>query len=94
MAESRRFASWFDEKIAREFFQSATISRVFLDQLETMQTHKSVSDMASNKESFLNWFSFRKHSTKGQLISEQIYGVLNFQKMQRNIARIYALKVS
>ena len=31
---------------------------------------------------------------KGQLISEQIYGVLNFQKMQRNIARISALKVS
>ena len=28
---------------------------------------------------------------KGQLISEQIYGVLNFPKMQRNIARISAL---
>ena len=29
--------------------------------------------------------------TKGQLISEQIYAVLNFPKMQRNIARISAL---
>ena len=28
---------------------------------------------------------------KGQLISEQIYAVLNFPKMQRNIARISAL---
>ena len=28
---------------------------------------------------------------KGQLISEQIYAVLNFQKMPRNIARISAL---
>ena len=28
---------------------------------------------------------------KGQLISEQIYAVLNFSKMQRNIARISAL---
>ena len=28
---------------------------------------------------------------KGQLISEQICGVLNFQKMQQNIARISAL---
>mgnify|MGYP006888878399 CR=1 FL=1 len=28
---------------------------------------------------------------KGQLISEQICGVLNFPKMQRNIARISAL---
>ena len=26
---------------------------------------------------------------KGQLISEQIYAVLNFPKMQRNIARIF-----
>ena len=31
---------------------------------------------------------------KGQSISEHIYGVLNFPKMQRNIARISALKVS
>ena len=30
-------------------------------------------------------------SIKGQLISEQIYAVLNFPKMQRNIARISAL---
>ena len=30
-------------------------------------------------------------SPKGQLISEQIYAVLNFPKMQRNIARISAL---
>ena len=29
--------------------------------------------------------------TKGQLISEQIDAVLNFPKMQRNIARISAL---
>ena len=29
--------------------------------------------------------------TKGQLISEQIYAVLNFPKMQQNIARISAL---
>ena len=29
--------------------------------------------------------------SKGQLISEQIYAVLNFPKMQRNIARISAL---
>jgi hypothetical protein len=29
--------------------------------------------------------------TKGQLISEQIYAVLNFPKMQRNIARISSL---
>ena len=29
--------------------------------------------------------------TKGQLISEQIYGFLNFPKMQRNIAWISAL---
>ena len=28
---------------------------------------------------------------KGQLISEQIYAVLNFPKMQRNIARISTL---
>ena len=28
---------------------------------------------------------------KGQLISKQIYAVLNFPKMQRNIARISAL---
>ena len=28
---------------------------------------------------------------KGQLISEQIYAVLNFPKIQRNIARISAL---
>ena len=28
---------------------------------------------------------------KGQLISEQIYAVLNFPKMQRNITRISAL---
>ena len=28
---------------------------------------------------------------KGQLISEQIYAVLNFPKMQQNIARISAL---
>ena len=28
---------------------------------------------------------------KGQLISEQIYAVLNFQKMQRNIVSISAL---
>ena len=28
---------------------------------------------------------------KGQLISEQIYAVLNFPKMQRNFARISAL---
>ena len=28
---------------------------------------------------------------KGQLISEQIHAVLNFPKMQRNIARISAL---
>ena len=28
---------------------------------------------------------------KGQLISEQIYAVLNLPKMQRNIARISAL---
>ena len=33
----------------------------------------------------------QKVSCKGQLISEQIYGVLNFPKMQRNIARISAL---
>ena len=31
------------------------------------------------------------HFIKGQLISEQICGVLNFPKMQRNIARISAL---
>ena len=30
-------------------------------------------------------------STKGQLIQEQIYAVLNFPKMQRNIVRISAL---
>ena len=30
-------------------------------------------------------------STKGQLIWEQIYVVLNFPKMQQNIARISAL---
>ena len=30
-------------------------------------------------------------ATKGQLISEQIYAVLNFPKLQRNIARISAL---
>ena len=30
-------------------------------------------------------------TTKGQSISEQIYGVLNFPKMQQNIARISAL---
>jgi hypothetical protein len=30
-------------------------------------------------------------AAKGQLISEQIYAVLNFPKMQRNIARISAL---
>ena len=30
-------------------------------------------------------------SAKGQLISEQIDAVLNFPKMQRNIARISAL---
>jgi len=30
-------------------------------------------------------------SAKGHLISEQIYAVLNFPKMQRNIARISAL---
>ena len=29
--------------------------------------------------------------SKGQLISEQIYAVLNFPKMLRNIARIFAL---
>ena len=29
--------------------------------------------------------------TKGQLISEQIYAVLDFPKMQQNIARISAL---
>jgi len=29
---------------------------------------------------------------KGQFISKQIYGVLYFSKMQRNIARISALK--
>ena len=29
--------------------------------------------------------------TKGQLISEQIYAVLNFPKMQRNIAMISSL---
>ena len=29
--------------------------------------------------------------TKGQLISEQIYAVLNLPQMQRNIARISAL---
>ena len=28
---------------------------------------------------------------KGQLITEQIYAVLNFPKMQRNIARISAV---
>ena len=30
-------------------------------------------------------------TNKGQLISEQIYAVLNFPKMLRNIARISAL---
>jgi hypothetical protein len=30
-------------------------------------------------------------TTKGQIISEQKCGVLNFPKMQRNIARISAL---
>ena len=30
-------------------------------------------------------------AAKGQLISEQIYAVLNFPKMQRNITRISAL---
>ena len=33
-------------------------------------------------------------SAKGQLISEQIYAILNFPKMQRNIARISALAQS
>ena len=32
-----------------------------------------------------------KNPTKGHLISEQIYAVLDFPKMQRNIARISAL---
>ena len=31
------------------------------------------------------------HICKGQLISEQIYAVLNFPNKQRNIARISAL---
>ena len=31
------------------------------------------------------------HLIKGQLISVQIYAVLNFPKMQRNIARVSAL---
>ena len=30
-------------------------------------------------------------TTKGQLISEQIYAILNFPKMQRNFVRISAL---
>ena len=32
-----------------------------------------------------------RNLSKGQLISEQIYAVLNFPKIQRNIARITAL---
>ena len=41
---------------------------------------------------FLLIFSWKYiEHTKGQLISEQIYAVLNFPKMQRNIARISAL---
>ena len=37
------------------------------------------------------WSSLAPCATKGQLISEQIYAVLNFTKMQQNIARISAL---
>ena len=33
----------------------------------------------------------RPVESKGQLISEQIYAILNFPKIQRNIARISAL---
>ena len=33
----------------------------------------------------------KARSTKGQLISEQIHALLNFPKMQRNIARISVL---
>ena len=36
-------------------------------------------------------FVFQNSCTKGQSISEQIYAVLNFPKMQRTIARISAL---
>ena len=52
-----------------------------------------------NAEKWLESYTMRRDllnlyvlvSIKGQLISEQIYAVLNFQKMQRNIARISAL---
>ena len=40
---------------------------------------------------FLQYILFDLNCTKGQLISEQIYAVLNFPKMQRNIAMISAL---
>ena len=46
-------------------------------------------DKKNYNQQFINYFLI--FLTKGQLISGHICGVLNFQKMQRNIARISAL---
>ena len=53
----------------------------------------NVSDMITDNQEKTHGQAYRilkgeSLLTKGQLISEQIYGVLNFPKMQRNITRI------
>ena len=58
-----------------------------------MQEHTLFKEYTLFKEHsfYSRHFFMSRYFSEGQLISEQICGVLNFPKMQRNIARISAL---
>ena len=63
----------------------------FIENASSQGIYLSAMQQTLHTVSFPQFSRISQFNSKGQLISEQIYAVLNFPKMQRNIARISAL---
>ena len=63
----------------------------FIENASSQSIYLSAMQQTLHTVSFPQFSRISQFNSKGQLISQQIYAVLNFPKMQRNIARISAL---